>query len=102
MQVLKENVLLDSTISNLTGVLTELEYKVVVFTGDERGAGTDANVFINITGEFGDTGERPLKKSQNMNKFERKQVRYFSRKFRQIFVHFINFNVCHRTCRFMV
>lgn len=45
-----------------------------VFTGDMLGAGTDANVFINIYGENGDTGERPLKKSNHLNKFERGQV----------------------------
>lgn len=38
------------------------------------GAGTDANVFINIYGEKGDTGERYLKNSDNLNKFERGQV----------------------------
>lgn len=38
------------------------------------GAGTDANVFINIYGENGDTGERYLKSSDNLNKFERGQV----------------------------
>lgn len=38
------------------------------------GAGTDANVFINIYGENGDTGERYLKNSDNLNKFERGQV----------------------------
>ena len=45
-----------------------------VYTGDKFGAGTDANVFVNITGEFGDTGERQLSESNNVNKFERKQV----------------------------
>lgn len=38
------------------------------------GAGTDAHVYINIYGENGDTGERSLKKSKNLNKFERGQV----------------------------
>lgn len=52
----------------------EITYEVTVFTGDMMGAGTDANVFINIYGENGDTGERPLKKSNHMNKFERGQV----------------------------
>lgn len=47
-----------------------------VFTGDMLGAGTDANVFINIYGESGDTGERYLKNSDNHNKFERGQVRW--------------------------
>lgn len=39
------------------------------------GAGTDANVYINIYGEIGDTGERKLRKSNNLNKFEKGQVR---------------------------
>jgi len=53
---------------------SELEYVVKVFTGDKRGAGTDANIFVNISGEFGDTGERELKESNHFNKFERNQV----------------------------
>ena len=52
-----------------------LAYKVIVYTGDKFGAGTDANVFINIFGDRGDTGDRPLLKSKNVNKFERKQVK---------------------------
>ena len=49
-----------------------LKYAVSVFTGKRRGAGTDANVFMEIFGEQGDTGERPLQESKtNMNKFER-------------------------------
>lgn len=54
--------------------LTVNTYEVCVFTGDMLGAGTDANVFINIYGENGDTGERYLKNSDNLNKFERAQV----------------------------
>lgn len=46
-------------------------YEVCVFTGDMLGAGADATVFINI---YGDTGERYLKNSDNINKFERGQV----------------------------
>lgn len=39
------------------------------------GAGTDANVFLTIYGDLGDTGERKLTKSEsNKNKFERGQV----------------------------
>ena len=53
---------------------TENTYEVSVFTGDMLGAGTDANVYINIYGENGDTGERSLKKSNNLNKFERAKV----------------------------
>lgn len=50
-------------------------YKISVFTGDIYGAGTDANVFLNIYGDMGDMGERKLSKSEtNFNKFERGQV----------------------------
>ena len=53
---------------------TEIQYHVKVVTGDVWGAGTDANVFVNLYGEYGDTGERHLKDSDNINKFERNQV----------------------------
>lgn len=44
-------------------------------TGDTYGAGTDANVFLIIYGDLGDTGERKLAKSENnKNKFERGEV----------------------------
>lgn len=42
------------------------------------GAGTDANVYINIYGETGDTGERRLRKSNNLNKYEKGQVCFIS------------------------
>ena len=32
--------------------------QIKVYTGDVIGAGTDADVFINIFGEYGDTGSR--------------------------------------------
>lgn len=54
--------------------LTVNSYEIHVFTGTMWGAGTDANVYINIYGETGDTGERHLKKSNNLNKFEKGQV----------------------------
>ncbi|KAM4746369.1 lipoxygenase homology domain-containing protein 1 [Anableps anableps] len=52
-------------------------YEVCVFTGDMMGAGTDANVYINIYGENGDTGERLLSNSDNLNKFEQGQEDVF-------------------------
>uniref|UniRef100_A0A8C2Q311 Lipoxygenase homology domains 1a n=1 Tax=Cyprinus carpio TaxID=7962 RepID=A0A8C2Q311_CYPCA len=52
-------------------------YEVHVYTGDMLGAGTDAGVYINIYGEMGDTGERKLRKSNHLNKFERRQVNDF-------------------------
>ncbi|XP_072269601.1 lipoxygenase homology domain-containing protein 1 [Pyxicephalus adspersus] len=60
---------------------TELEeniYEVHVFTGTVWGAGTDANVFITIYGDIGDTGERQLKKSNHLNKFEKGQEDVFT------------------------
>ncbi|KGL83888.1 Lipoxygenase homology domain-containing protein 1, partial [Tinamus guttatus] len=54
-------------------------YKISVLTGDIYGAGTDANVFLNIYGDLGDTGERKLSKSEtNFNKFERGQEDTFT------------------------
>lgn len=51
-------------------------YLVRVFTGDLKGSGTNSNVFVNIHGENGDTGDRQLKKSEtHIDKFERNQVR---------------------------
>uniref|UniRef100_A0A8C6KMV9 ST8 alpha-N-acetyl-neuraminide alpha-2,8-sialyltransferase 5 n=1 Tax=Nothobranchius furzeri TaxID=105023 RepID=A0A8C6KMV9_NOTFU len=54
-------------------------YKVSVMTGDVNGSGTDANVFLTIYGDLGDTGERKLSKSEtNKNKFERGSVDKFT------------------------
>jgi hypothetical protein len=36
--------------------LPVIKYHVDVYTGNKIGAGTDANVFVNIFGEIGDTG----------------------------------------------
>lgn len=56
-------------------LLAENTYEVHVLTGTVWGAGTDANVFLSIYGmERGDTGERQLKRSNNLNKFEKGQV----------------------------
>ena len=52
-------------------------YEVRVYTGDIKSAGTDANVFLTMFGENGDTGERALTKSEtHRDKFERGQVLY--------------------------
>ena len=55
-------------------LFTEIEYTLRVKTGSVFGAGTDANVFINLTGDLGDSGERQLKNSNNINKFEKNKV----------------------------
>ncbi len=46
-----------------------VKYKISVKTGDVRGAGTDANVFVQLIGETSDSGERKLESSGN--NFER-------------------------------
>ena len=52
-----------------------LKYPVYVHTAKKTGAGTDANVFMTIFGNQGDTGERPLMFSKtNRNKFEKGNV----------------------------
>uniref|UniRef100_A0A8C9C8T9 Lipoxygenase homology PLAT domains 1 n=1 Tax=Phocoena sinus TaxID=42100 RepID=A0A8C9C8T9_PHOSS len=53
-------------------------YTVSVKTSDILGAGTDANVFIIIFGENGDSGPLALKQSANWNKFERNSTDTFN------------------------
>jgi len=49
-----------------------------VKTGDEFGAGTDANVYIVLIGDKGKSGKLPLKSSEaGGNKFERAQTDVF-------------------------
>lgn len=48
-------------------------------TSDENGAGTDANVFVCLFGENGDSGELHLKNSEtNKNAFENNQEDIFT------------------------
>lgn len=50
-----------------------------VKTGDVRGAGTDANVFVQIFGAKGDTGKLQLRSAENTkNKFERGRTDQFA------------------------
>lgn len=66
-----------STYSRLFSSATS--YKVTVRTGDVRGAGTDANVYVQIFGKKGDTGRLPLRQSENTkNKFERGRADMFT------------------------
>ncbi len=39
----------------------EIPYEVTVWTGDVKGAGTDANVFIQMYGEYGKTEQYQLR-----------------------------------------
>ena len=53
-------------------VTIETTYTVNVITGDKRGCGTDANVFLIIFGQKGNSDELALKDSlTNKDKFER-------------------------------
>lgn len=58
-----------------TGIQSPLpvdKYVIQVYTGDISKAGTDANVYITVFGERGDTGVRQLTHSKtHKNKFER-------------------------------
>ncbi|XP_069736464.1 lipoxygenase homology domain-containing protein 1 [Phaenicophaeus curvirostris] len=82
-EIFTEKLLKDGTLKQIEEEVEDpLEvhtYKISVFTGDIYGAGTDANVFLNIYGDLGDTGERKLSKSEtNFNKFERGQEDTFT------------------------
>ena len=56
--------------------LVPVKYEIIVITGDEKGAGTDANVFITIYGVNGDSGRRQLRQKFR-NLFEREQTDRF-------------------------
>ena len=43
----------------------ENQYRITVFTGKKRGAGTDADVFITLYGEEGDSGAIMLNSKKN-------------------------------------
>jgi len=45
------------------------KYKITVFTGTKRHAGTDADVRITLFGDFGESGERKLD-TKMKNNFE--------------------------------
>jgi hypothetical protein len=54
-------------------------YEILVFTGDKRGAGTDAQVYITLFGSNGkQTQKIHLKDSNNKNPFELKQTDKFT------------------------
>ena len=53
-------------------------YEVYVYTGDVWNAGTDANVYMSLYGERGDTGVRQLLHSSKNDRFTKGQVSYIS------------------------
>lgn len=50
--------------------LVPVKYEIIVITGDEKGAGTDADVFVTVYGSNGDSGRRQLRQKFR-NLFER-------------------------------
>ncbi|CAF1086227.1 unnamed protein product, partial [Brachionus calyciflorus] len=55
------------------------EYTIKVLTGNKLGAGTDANVYINVYGEKGETGKVQLENSTtNNNPFEKGKLDVFN------------------------
>ena len=55
-------------------VLPVITYRVEVHTGSEPGADTDANVFLTLFGERGDSGKRSLNQSNHKEMFLEGQV----------------------------
>ena len=53
------------------------EYIVEVTTGDQPGSGTDSNIFVELVGARGASGERQLAFSDKLNAFERGQADVF-------------------------
>lgn len=52
-------------------------YDVEVVTGDKQGAGTDANVYITLFGDRGQTTKTRLKSKDGHNDFERNHTDMF-------------------------
>jgi len=46
-------------------IFIDTQYKVTVYTGKKRGAGTDADVFISLYGDSGETGAILLDDKKN-------------------------------------
>jgi len=63
--------------SSPSALPTATSYHVHVKTGDVSSAGTDANVYLIVFGEKGDTGQLMLRQSNNRNKFERNKTDIF-------------------------
>ena len=72
---LSEKYHFDSKIMTTFFLDTVTKYIVQTVTGKEFGGGSDANIYITIFGEKGDTGKRFLSKSkEGKDKFEKGKV----------------------------
>ena len=56
-------------------MVTGIPYEVTVWTGDVKGAGTDANIFLQMYGENGKTEEYQLR--NRTDNFEQGQMDIF-------------------------
>ena len=63
--------------ADASGAAAEVPYTVYVHTADVAGAGTDANVYLELNGDFGSSGPRRLHASWK-NCFERGHVDEFA------------------------
>ena len=55
----------------MTGHSTEVDYRIMIKTGDENDAGTDANVYLQMFGEKGKTQNFALREEGDKRRFER-------------------------------
>lgn len=50
-------------------------YLISVYTGFRRGAGTKSNVFLNLTGDYGDSGDRFLNDGKTEVEFKFQKIK---------------------------
>lgn len=58
-------------------LLTEVDYRIMIKTGDENDAGTDANVHFQMFGEKGKTQNFSLREEGDKKRFERGRMDKF-------------------------
>ena len=57
--------------------LAELDYRITLKTGDEKDAGTDANVYLQMFGEKGKTQTFALREEGDKRRFEKGRMDKF-------------------------
>ena len=55
-------------------LLAVVMYYIYTYTGSNQGSATDADIYVNLVGELGDTGSRHMLRSNNHVKFQQGQV----------------------------
>ena len=56
---------------------TEVDYRIMIKTGDESDAGTDANVYLQMFGEKGKTQNFSLREEGDKRRFEKGRMDKF-------------------------